>query len=424
MGTKFQLLRGSDSNFTSITLLAGEPAFTLDGHKFYIGTGSEKVLINNGLAESLETARAIAITGDGTGTANFDGTHDIAINMSLVDTGVTAGEYTKLTVDSKGRVISATNLLTSDLPAITLANITDAGTAAALDVGTGSGEIPVLGSDGKLSVAILPAVAITETFVVTSNAEMLALTAQIGDVAVMNDPDNYGSFILMAEPASTLSNWQKLLTPTSPVTSVAGRIGDIILTKADVGLDDVDNTSDLNKPISTATQTALDDKMNLVTGAIEDNIAVYDDAGQVKDSGTSIVDILDELEDITDALAVDFVQRDISIDFSETNLNVTAITTYDKITNGPTITAQAKDMVIVTADATATPAYTLTVFNQNRFTKAIRDTPTDTWSTYNLLMVNDTLTSTDTFAPLSANQGKILQDTKIGINDIIDGGTF
>lgn len=30
------------------------------------------------------------------------------------------------------------------------------------------------------------------------------------------------------------------------------------LTKADVGLDQVDNTSDLDKPISTATQTALD----------------------------------------------------------------------------------------------------------------------------------------------------------------------
>ncbi|HZJ99755.1 MAG TPA: tail fiber domain-containing protein, partial [Tissierellaceae bacterium] len=37
------------------------------------------------------------------------------------------------------------------------------------------------------------------------------------------------------------------------------------LTKADIGLDKVDNTSDLNKPISTATQTALDGK--LATGA-------------------------------------------------------------------------------------------------------------------------------------------------------------
>ena len=42
------------------------------------------------------------------------------------------------------------------------------------------------------------------------------------------------------------------------VTSVAGRTGAVTLTKTDVGLDQVDNTSDLNKPISTATQGALD----------------------------------------------------------------------------------------------------------------------------------------------------------------------
>ena len=34
------------------------------------------------------------------------------------------------------------------------------------------------------------------------------------------------------------------------------------LTKSDVGLEKVDNTSDLNKPISTATQTALDNKVD------------------------------------------------------------------------------------------------------------------------------------------------------------------
>jgi len=44
------------------------------------------------------------------------------------------------------------------------------------------------------------------------------------------------------------------------VDSVNGRTGDVILNKADVGLTNVDNTSDLNKPISTATQTALNAK--------------------------------------------------------------------------------------------------------------------------------------------------------------------
>jgi hypothetical protein len=41
--------------------------------------------------------------------------------------------------------------------------------------------------------------------------------------------------------------------------------GNIDLTKSDVGLSNVDNTSDLNKPISTATQTALNAKQNTLT---------------------------------------------------------------------------------------------------------------------------------------------------------------
>lgn len=44
------------------------------------------------------------------------------------------------------------------------------------------------------------------------------------------------------------------------VTSVAGKTGAVTLAKGDVGLGNVDNTKDLDKPISTAMQTALDAK--------------------------------------------------------------------------------------------------------------------------------------------------------------------
>lgn len=50
--------------------------------------------------------------------------------------------------------------------------------------------------------------------------------------------------------------------PTGGVISVNTRTGDVVLTKSDVALSNVDNTSDLNKPISTATQSALDAKAN------------------------------------------------------------------------------------------------------------------------------------------------------------------
>lgn len=53
----------------------------------------------------------------------------------------------------------------------------------------------------------------------------------------------------------------------SAVSSVAGKVGDVLLTKDDVGLSDVDNTSDLDKPISDATQLALNSKQDILTDA-------------------------------------------------------------------------------------------------------------------------------------------------------------
>jgi hypothetical protein len=51
------------------------------------------------------------------------------------------------------------------------------------------------------------------------------------------------------------------------VASVAGRTGAVVLVKADVGLANVENTSDVNKPLSTAATTALAGKQaTLVSG--------------------------------------------------------------------------------------------------------------------------------------------------------------
>ena len=52
------------------------------------------------------------------------------------------------------------------------------------------------------------------------------------------------------------------------VTSVNGQAGAVTLTSADIGLGNVNNTTDLNKPISTATQNALNTKADLVGGKV------------------------------------------------------------------------------------------------------------------------------------------------------------
>lgn len=69
-----------------------------------------------------------------------------------------------------------------------------------------------LGADGKIPNAQIPALAITDTFVVTTEAAMLALTAEVGDVAVRSDVNK--TFILKTAPATTLANWVELKSPT------------------------------------------------------------------------------------------------------------------------------------------------------------------------------------------------------------------
>lgn len=55
-------------------------------------------------------------------------------------------------------------------------------------------------------------------------------------------------------------------TTVGTVLSVNNKEGNVVLDKADIGLNNVDNTSDLKKPISIETQTALDNKVDKVSG--------------------------------------------------------------------------------------------------------------------------------------------------------------
>ena len=70
--------------------------------------------------------------------------------------------------------------------------------------GQAAGNYAILGSNGKLDESVIPAVAITDTYVVATEAAMLALSAQKGDIAIRSDLNK--SFVLQSTPASTLAN--------------------------------------------------------------------------------------------------------------------------------------------------------------------------------------------------------------------------
>lgn len=95
--------------------------------------------------------------------------------------------------------------------------------------------LATLDASGKVPQAQIPAVAIVDTYVVASQAAMLALGAQgaeTGDVAVRTDIQK--SFILKGTSPAVLGDWQELLSPTDAVQSVNGQQGTVVLSTDNV----------------------------------------------------------------------------------------------------------------------------------------------------------------------------------------------
>lgn len=159
----------------------------------------------------------------------------------LENTGEGVSPVKIYTRDSKGRIVGDEDASTDDLPEGSNLYFTDARADARISAAKADPDGIASLSGGKLDAGQLPALAITETFVVSTEAAMLALDVQQGDVAVRSDLQ--ASFILTAEPASTLPNWQELLAPTGVgVASFNGRTGSVVpatgdYTAAQVGAD-------------------------------------------------------------------------------------------------------------------------------------------------------------------------------------------
>ena len=147
-----------------------------------------------------------------------------------------------------------------------------------------------LDSSGFIPSAQLPPLAKVTVSAVANQAARLALTAESGDIAIQSDTGT--TYVLSASPASTDGNWKvisateaisaAIATHEADTTAVHGIADTSILatttgtqtltnktltspaintptgiTKSDVGLANVDNTSDANKPVSTATASAI-----------------------------------------------------------------------------------------------------------------------------------------------------------------------
>lgn len=126
-----QIKRGVQAGVDNLVLAQGEMAVAMDTGNVYIGTTAGKVHLNppGGTADEavkLKVAREFSITGDATTPAvAFDGTQAAQLVLTLATMqGLTAGTYSKLTVDTKGRVTGGAALTVDDLPSIPSAKVT------------------------------------------------------------------------------------------------------------------------------------------------------------------------------------------------------------------------------------------------------------------------------------------------------------
>ena len=196
------------------------------------GTVTSTMIVDGTIVNGdINSAAAIALSKlatDPLARANHTGTQ-LASTVSDFDTQVRTSKVTDLAAPTGSFSMNSQKITSLGTPT----SNTDAATKAYADLmipltqkGVANG-VAELDADGLVPVHHLPALSITSTQVVASQAAMLALTAQTGDVAVRTDVNK--SFILTATPATTLGNWQELLTPTDAVLSVDGQTGTVSL---------------------------------------------------------------------------------------------------------------------------------------------------------------------------------------------------
>ncbi|MFL9669752.1 phage tail fiber protein [Variovorax sp. AB1(2024)] len=268
---------------------------------------SETAAANSAEASALSAASIVASVGDAQGYAN-------AAAVSAADASASKNNAAASAVDSAGSASaalisknSAATSATSAANAATSASASEASSQAILEeieglIGEGfavtsvngqSGDVVVgkgdvgLGNVDNTSDANKPISTATQTALnakVASSAVGVSVASLVGGVVPASQLPSYVDDVIEAASFAALPatgesgklyvtlddnkiwRWSGSIyvdmTPAAggTVASVNGKTGVVVLVKGDLSLGNVDNTSDANKPISTATQTALNAK--------------------------------------------------------------------------------------------------------------------------------------------------------------------
>lgn len=191
---------------------------------------SPKIDVN--LSGAISGSGSVTLSQLGNGTLNIP-------NMTLESVG-TAGTYAKVTTNTKGQVVAGTELSAGDIPSLDASKITS----------------------GIIDIDRLPA-----------SAGSIPEYSTLSEFPLVGDSGK----VYIALDTNKMYRWSgsTYVSIAGGVDSVAGKTGVVSLAKGDVGLANVDNTSDIDKPISTATQTALNTKVDIATNQTVEGVKTF-----------------------------------------------------------------------------------------------------------------------------------------------------
>jgi hypothetical protein len=113
---------GAGGTATTVLAIAGPGQYvdrssnqTVGGTKTFSNTIVGSIDGNAGTATKLATSRTLALSGDATGSASFDGSANATIAATLATVNSNVGTFTKLTVNGKGLVTAAANATLNDI---------------------------------------------------------------------------------------------------------------------------------------------------------------------------------------------------------------------------------------------------------------------------------------------------------------------
>ena len=287
-----RIRRGTNADRITVVLESGEVAYTTDTKMFYIGDGTTLggTLIGPGAAGAVAWG---AITGTLASQTDLN----TALGTKVTgNTAITGATKTKITYDSKGLVTVGADATTADIAASTNKNyVTDAQQTVITNTsGTNTGNQTLANtSDSSSHTATLSATGGSIKLVEGSNITLTTTGTTADGIITIASTGGGGTVTSVAaltlgtsgtDLSSSVANGTTtpVITLNVPDASATARgvistspqtiAGDKTftgttsgITKSMVGLNNVDNTSDVSKPVSTATQTALNLKQDTLT---------------------------------------------------------------------------------------------------------------------------------------------------------------